>query len=70
MRVGISVALVCLAIGTLWIFIPDYLKYGWRKHYPEELKSLSEKSYIRYMRRSGALLIAIGCVILLVSLII
>ena len=29
MKVGIAIALVCIAFGVLWRLKPDYMKYGW-----------------------------------------
>jgi uncharacterized protein YjeT (DUF2065 family) len=68
MRVGIAVGFVCIAIGVFYLVVPDFLKYGWRRKYPEQLKYLSKDSYKRYMRKVGIAFIIIGFVVFCISL--
>jgi hypothetical protein len=68
MRAGIPVALVCIAIGVLYYIVPDFLKYGWRRKYPDQLKYLSTESYKKYMRKCAVVIIVLGCMILLCCL--
>jgi uncharacterized protein YjeT (DUF2065 family) len=69
MKVGISVAFVCIGIGVFYLIVPDFLKYGWRRNRPEQLKYLATESYKKYMRRSGIVIIIIGVVIFCITLI-
>lgn len=65
----VIIGLICIAFGTLYFNVPDVLKYGWRRKYPEELKLLSEESYKKFMRKGGVILIILGCVLIFVCIV-
>jgi len=69
MKVGIAIALVCIAFGVLWRLKPDYMKYGWWGKDPVHRKLVTEEAHLSYMRKSGAILMIFGCVVLLACLI-